>query len=60
MLTANGEYVYRLPIPLPPGNPDNIKLGSFTSKSTGHKLHHAEGLKRLHVKSGQGSWSKRF
>ena len=60
VLTANENYVYRLPIPLPPGNPDNIKIGSFTSKTTGHKLHPAEGLKRLHIKSGQGTWSKRF
>ncbi len=60
VMTANGDYVYRLPIPLPPGNPDNIKISSFTSKGSGHKLHPAEGLKSLHVKSEQGTWSKRF
>ncbi|MCO4771945.1 MAG: hypothetical protein KDA24_18080 [Deltaproteobacteria bacterium] len=59
VLTANGDYVYALPIPLPPGNPDTIRLRSFTS-TTGHKLHPAEGLKSLRVKAQQGSWSKSF
>jgi len=60
VMTANGQYVYALPIPLPPGNPDRIKLGSMTSTKTGHKLHPNEGLQRLYIKSDQGSWSKRF
>ncbi len=60
VLTANGDYVYALPVPLPPGNPDSIRLGSFTSRATGHKLHPAEGLKRLHVKAQQGSYSRTF
>lgn len=60
VLTANGDYVYALPIPLPPGNPDSIRVGSFTSRATGHKLHPNEGLQRLHVKAQQGTWSRRF
>ena len=60
VLTANGEYVYALPIPLPPGNPDKIRIGSFTSPKTGHKLYPAEGLRTLSIKADQGRWSKRF
>lgn len=60
VLTANDEYVYALPIPLPPGNPDKIRIGSFTSPKTGHKLYPAEGLRTLSIKADQGRWSKRF
>lgn len=60
VVTANGEFTYGLPIPLPPGNPDNIKLGSLKSSKNGHKLHHDEGIRRLTIRSDQGSWSKRF
>jgi hypothetical protein len=60
VMTANDQYVYALPIPLPPGNPDTVKVGSFTSRATGHKLYPAEGLKKLHIKARQGSWSQRF
>jgi hypothetical protein len=60
VLTANDEYVYALPVPLPPGNPDGIRVSSFTSRGTGHRLHHAEGIKKLHITSDQGTWSKRW
>lgn len=60
VLTANDEYVYALPIPLPPGNPDKIRIGSFTSPKTGHKLYPAEGLRTLSIKADQGRWSQRF
>ena len=60
VLTANGQFVYALPIPLPPGNPDKVKLASMTSSSTGHRLHPNEGIKTLRITADQGSWSKRF
>lgn len=60
VITANGQYVYALPIPLPPGNPDRIKLASMNSSKTGHRLHHNEGVQRLYIKADQGTWSKRF
>lgn len=60
VITANGEFVYALPVQLPPNNPDSIKLASMNSSRTGHRLHPDEGIKRLHVKADQGAWSKRF
>lgn len=60
VLTANGEYVYAMPVPLPPGNPDSVRIGSFTSPKSGHKLYPSEGIRTLQVKTQQGTWSQRF
>ena len=60
VITANGQYVYALPVPLPPGNPDAIKLASMNSSKTEHRLHPNEGIQRLYIKADQGTWSKRF
>ncbi len=60
VITANGQYVYALPVQLPPRDPDGIKLSSLNSSRTGQRLHPNEGLHKLHVKADHGSWSKRF
>lgn len=60
VLTANGEYVYRLPVPLKSDGDDRVKLSSFRSERTGRKLDDEIGIKRLHVSADQGVWSRSF
>jgi hypothetical protein len=59
-LTANGEYVYILPVPLKPGDRDRMRLSSFKSRRTGKKLDDDLGIQRLTVEASQGRWSKKF
>lgn len=59
VLTANGTSTYALPVPLKPGNPDSIRLGSFVARD-GERLSKGEGLRTLTVRCEQGAWSRSF
>lgn len=59
VLTANGDYVYRLKR-LPVGAEDSIRLSSFTSRSSGEELKAKVGIQSMYVSADQGVWSKRF
>lgn len=59
VLTANGEYVYRLPVALRPGDGDYIRLASFVNRN-GVKLDKSVGVRSLYLRADQGEFSMRF
>ncbi len=59
VLTANGEYVYRLK-KLPVGAEDSIRLSTFTSRNSGQSLKAKEGIRTMYISADQGVWSKSF
>ena len=59
VLTANGEYTYRLPVVLLPGDGDYIRIASFKNRY-GIKLDKAMGVSKLYIRADQGEYSKRF
>jgi hypothetical protein len=64
----NGEFKYRLPVPLRPNKPDSIKLASARSIKTGDRMHDpgappfikAKVVTKIVVRCDQGSWQKSF
>jgi hypothetical protein len=59
VLTANGEYVYRLKR-LPVGAEDSIRLVSFVSRDSGQELQPKVGIQKMYITSDQGTWYKSF
>ena len=67
VLTINGEYTYRLPVSLRPGQEDSVQLHSHKSGSGGRLspvvpppgYKHVK-ITRLSARAKQGSWSKSF
>ncbi len=59
VLSANGEYTYRLPVTLAPGDGDYIRIASFKNRN-GVKLDKAVGVKSLYIRGDQGEYSRRF
>jgi hypothetical protein len=68
VITVNGNYVYRLPVPLRPGGKDTIQLHSHKSSASGDRFSpvvsppgykHGK-LTKIYVRARQGTWSKRL
>jgi hypothetical protein len=59
VLTANGEYVYRLKR-LPVGAEDSVRLSTFISRNSGEPLKAKDGITTMYISADQGVWSKRF
>ncbi len=59
VLWANKEYSYRLPVTLPPGDGDYIRIASFKN-SHGIKLDKSVGVSSLYIRADQGEYSTRF